>query len=108
MSNWFPSIDVPTLPVLDLITGRPGSSDSEVTAADMYGCQVRWDFIKIYRLEPSRRRELCSLRIKMSDKLSPDLKGSESYSLWDKVSKDPDWPDTLMSEQFEEDEEGDD
>tara|TARA_R100001132_G_scaffold27316_2_gene32234 strand:+ start:423 stop:557 length:135 start_codon:yes stop_codon:yes gene_type:complete len=44
----------------------------------------------------------------MSDKLSPDLKGSESYSLWDKVSKDPDWPDTLMSEQFEEDEEGDD
>ena len=96
MSDWFPEIDVPTLPVVDLVTGRRGSSESEVTEQDLYDSQIRWDFISIYRLEPDRRKELCSLLSKLLSK-APGLKGSDAAQLWSRVAKSPEWPDELMS-----------
>lgn len=96
MSDWFPEIDVPTLPVIDLVTGRPGSNEAEVTPDDLFNCQVMWDFVHIYRLEPHRRRDLCKLLSKLVSR-TPELKESDAAKMWAKVAKSPEWPDDVMA-----------
>lgn len=89
--------NIPMLPVLDLVTGREGTSEDEVTEKDIYNCQIRWDFRKLARLSAERRKELCTLLNKMVQK-APALKDGDSHRLWVKVAKDPEWPDRVMSE----------
>jgi hypothetical protein len=96
MSDWFPRVDVPTLPVVDLVTGRRGSAEEEVVDQDLYDCQVRWDFVHVYRLDLDRRQELCTLLTKLISK-APEMKGSEIANMWAKVAKDPEWPDRVMA-----------
>ena len=98
MATWFPEIDVPTLPVVDLVTARPGSSDDDVTPRDLDDCQIRWDFTHVYRLDTARRKDLCTLLVRLVAKKATYLKGSDSYKMWSRVSKDPVWPDSIMSE----------
>lgn len=99
MSTWFPETNVPTLPVVDLITARPGSSEEEVTGRELDECQIRWDFTHIYRLEVDRRKNLCSLLVKLIAQKASDLKGSDAHKMWSKVVKDPSWPDSVMAEE---------
>lgn len=98
MSSWFPDVDVPTLPVVDLITGRVDSSDDDVTSKDLDDSQIRWDFVKLYRLSLDRRKELCALLVRLTKKKAPDLQDSDAYKTWSKVEKDPSWPDRIMSD----------
>jgi len=91
------TLSVPTLPVIDLVTGRDDSVESDVTSRDIYGCQARWDFTHLLRMSVSRRKELCSLLVKLTPKTAPDLKDSDSFDLWSRVSDDPSWPDKLMN-----------
>ena len=98
MSTWFPETDLPTLPVVDLVTGRTGSSEEDVTGGDIDGCQIRWDFTKLFRLEIDRRKELCSFLVRMTSKKASDLKDSDAFKLWSRVAKDPGWPDNVMSD----------
>lgn len=97
MSNWFDPPATPTLPVIDLISGVSGSSESSITEKDMYKCQARWDFVKIYRLDVGRRKDLCKKLVSLTKKLAPGLVGSQALTLWSRVAKDPSWPDQIMS-----------
>lgn len=98
MSSLIPDgpIDVPQLPVVDLITGRQGSSESQVTEDNIYYAQYSWRALKIYRLDPERRVELCSLLVSLTKKLAPDLVGSDPYKLWEKVVKNPTYIDFVF------------
>lgn len=88
---------VPQLPVIDLITLRSGSREDQVTESDIYYAQWNWRLVKLYRLEEDRRKELCSLLVSLCKKVAPELKGSDSYSMWEKVAKDPTLPDSVFS-----------
>lgn len=88
---------VPRRPVLDLITGRVDAAENSVTAHDIYNCQIRWDFAKIYRLDLDRRAELCKELLKLMHKLAPELHDSDAGKLWKQVAQAPSWPDQAMS-----------
>jgi hypothetical protein len=102
--SWYAESDVPHLPVVDLVAGRPGASEEEITGKDIDDCQIMWDFVHLYRLEIDRRKDLCTMLVRLTAKVASDLKGSDAHKLWTKVSKDPDWPDRLMDEDDEDDE----
>jgi len=89
-------VDVPQRPVIDLITGRSGSKEDQVTASEIYYSQFNWRLVKLYRLEPDRRKEICTLLVSLTKKLAPELKGSIPYKLWEKVAKDPTYPDKVF------------
>jgi hypothetical protein len=89
-------VDVPQVPIVDLITLRSGSKEDQVTENEIYYAQYNWRLVKLYRLEPDRRKELCTLLVSLTKKLAPDLKGSEAYKLWEKVAKDPQYPDKIF------------
>jgi len=90
-------IDVPELPVVDLITLRRGSSDDQVTEDDIYYAQYNWRLVKLYRLAPDRRKDLCTLLVSLAKKLAPDLRGSDMVRLWAEVVKDPSMVDRVFS-----------
>jgi len=96
------SIDVPQLPVVDLITGRPGSKEEQVTENDMYYAQYNWRAVKLFRLDPDRRKDLCTLLTSLTKKLASDLVDSEAYALWSKVAKDPTYIDFVFGAKDEE------
>lgn len=89
-------LDVPQLPVVDLITLRSGSKEDQVTEDEIYYAQYNWRLVKLYRLESDRRKQLCSLLVALTKKLAPDLKTSSAFRLWEKVAKDPEYPDTVF------------
>lgn len=92
-------LDVPQLPVVDLITRRAGSKEDQVNEGDVYFSQYNWRAVKLYRLEPDRRKEICVLLVSLAKKLAPELRGSEAYQLWEKVAKDPTYPDEIFNGQ---------
>lgn len=96
------SIDVPQLPVVDLITGRQGSTESQVTEDNIYYAQYNWRALKLYRLDPDRRKEICSLLVSLTKKLAPDLVQSDAFSLWEKVAKNPTYIDFVFGAKDEE------
>lgn len=103
------------LPVVDLITGRKGSSADQVTIGDLYQAQYNWRTVSLYRLDPDRRKELCSLLTKLTENMahsSPrtanvdedeakaaavSLLDSDAFSLWKKVAKDPEYLDAIYN-----------
>lgn len=89
-------LDIPQLPVLDLITLRSGSKEDQVTEGEIYYAQYNWRLVKLYRLEPDRRKQLCTLLVSLTKKLAPDLKGSSAFKLWETVAKDPEYPDKIF------------
>lgn len=96
-------VDIPQLEVVDLITERPGSSEEQVTEDDLYWAQYNWRLVKLYRLTPERRKELCTLLISLVKKKAPDLVGSDLYKLWVDTAKDPSSVDRVFSPKIERD-----
>jgi hypothetical protein len=88
--------DVPQLPVVDLITLRSGSKADQVTADELYYAQYNWRVVKLYRLDADRRKELCTLLVSLAKKLAPELKDTDSFKLWEKVAKSPEYPDKVF------------
>lgn len=89
-------LSIPSLPVVDLVTRRPGSKQEQVTADHVYFAQYNWRLGKLYRLDPDRRKELCTLLVSLVKKLAPELKGSDAMQTWEKVAKDPTYPDKVF------------
>jgi len=89
-------LDVPQRPVVDLITLRAGSREDQVTVDEVYYAQYNWRLVKLYRLEPDRRKELCKMLLSLAKKLAPELKDSDAFRLWEKVAKDPEYPDKVF------------
>lgn len=85
------------LPVTCLISGDPDDPDgSKITPGHLYYSQYNWRLVKLYRLTPSRRKELCDKLLRLLTKMTPDLEGSDAQKLWRKVSDNPGYPDEVM------------
>lgn len=91
------NLGIPEVPVVDLITVRRNSQVDQVTEDDLYAAQYNWRLVKLYRLSPERRKELCILLISLVKKLAPDLVGSDLYNLWVETAADPSSVDRVFS-----------
>ena len=96
MSEWNPDVDLPELSVLELVVVRRGVEEGDIEAQDLWNAQIRWDAKNLWALDPDIRQDLCRLLLKLTHKQARELRGSDSYRLWEKISKDPSWLDDLM------------
>ena len=92
---------LPQLPAIDLIADRVGSKIEQITESDLYYAQYNWRLVKLYRLTPERRKEICTLLVSLVKKKAPDLVGSDSYKLWVETIKDPASVDLVFSPKTE-------